>query len=192
MIKLAFYQFPRSFLGGFSGGTGAIISAVDTDVPTGPMIIVVAFLVVVISIGFAPERGLVWKLLRQSGDRKRFAAQTVMSDMFHYAYDHGSLETVVPQSFLIGLSGSVAKVGLQRLQSQGYVQKQNGGWELTTTGMAVASQQAQNALLWDVYRQYNESLNLPMIAEDRQQDIRKLLPESAIIKLKQQLEDNLI
>src|SRR5690606_33822181 len=61
--------------GAFSGGTGAILSAVDSDIPTGPMIIVVAFAIVAISIAFAPRRGLVWTLLRQYGDKRRFAAQ---------------------------------------------------------------------------------------------------------------------
>ena len=180
-----------AIFGGFSGGTGAIISAVDTDVPTGPMIIVVAFLLVVISIAFAPGRGLVWSLLRQRGDRKRFAAQTVLNDIFHYAYDHGSVEMVVPQTFLHGVSGNVATIGLEQLLSRGYVQKQGEGWQLTPTGAAVASHNAENALLWDVYRQFNEEFDLPLIAEDRQQDIRKLLPESAVLKLEQKLEETL-
>ncbi len=44
--------------GAFSGATGAIISAIDVGLPTGPLIIVVASIVVVISLFFAPERGL--------------------------------------------------------------------------------------------------------------------------------------
>ena len=46
--------------GAFAGGTGAVLSAVDANIPTGPMIIVVAFVIVTVSIAFAPERGLVW------------------------------------------------------------------------------------------------------------------------------------
>jgi manganese/zinc/iron transport system permease protein len=189
--KLTQMVFLAAVFGAFSGGTGAIISAVDTDVPTGPMIIVVAFLLVVFSIGFAPGRGLVWSLLRQHGDRKRFAAQTILDDMFHYAYDHGRLDTIVPEAFLRGLSGSVASTGLNQLIEKGHVQNMNGGWQLTPTGAAIASQQAQNVLLWDGYRQFNEVLDLPLIAEDRQQDIRKLLPPEAIEKLERQLEENL-
>ncbi|MBK8899728.1 MAG: metal ABC transporter permease [Anaerolineaceae bacterium] len=187
--KLTQMVILAAVFGAFAGGTGAIISAVDTDVPTGPMIIVVAFLLVVISIGFAPGRGLVWSLLRQRGDRRRFAAQTVLNDMFHYAYDHGSMETAVPQKFLLGVSGKIAKLGLKRLLRQGYVQQAGESWRLTDAGAEVAAHQAQNALLWDVYRQYNETLNLPLIAENRQQDIRQLLPETAVAQLEQKLEE---
>ena len=187
--KLTQMVILAAIFGAFSGGTGAIISAVDTDVPTGPMIIVVAFLLVVISIGFAPGRGLVWRWLRQRGDRKRFAARTVLNDLFHYAYDHGSMETAVPESFLSGVSGSMVEMGLQQLVSQGHIQKQGDNWQLTSAGAEVALNQYQNALLWDVYRQYNELLDLPLIAEDRQRDIRQLLPESAILKLEEKLEE---
>jgi manganese/zinc/iron transport system permease protein len=190
--KLTQMVILAAILGGFSGGTGAIISAVDTDIPTGPMIIVVAFLLVVLSIAFAPGRGLAWQLIRQRGDRKRFAAQTVLNDLFHYAYDHGSLEVVVPEEFLSGLSGNVAKIGLQQLKSQGNVLRVNGGWQLTAIGAEIASQNAHNVLLWDIYRQYNEALGLPLIAEDRQQDIRELLPETSIIELEQKLEENVV
>jgi manganese/zinc/iron transport system permease protein len=187
--KLTQMVFLAAIFGAFAGGTGAIISAVDADIPTGPMIIVVAFLIVVISIGFAPGRGLVWSLLRQRGDRKRFAAQTVLNDIFHYAYDHGSMKTAVPETFLSGVSGNVVKLGLQQLLHKGYVQQQGSDWQLTPAGAEVASRQNHNALLWDIYRQYNEQLDLPLIAEDRQRDIRTVLPETAVSKLEQKLEE---
>ncbi|MFK7800864.1 MAG: metal ABC transporter permease [Anaerolineae bacterium] len=187
--KLTQMVILAAVFGAFSGGTGAIISAVDTDVPTGPMIIVVAFLIVVISIGFAPGRGLVWRLLRQRGDKQRFAARTVLNDLFHYAYDHGSMETAVPESFLAGVSGNVVKIGLQQLLRDGHVQQKGDDWQLTQTGAEFASRQYHNVLLWDIYRQYNETLDLPLIAEDRHQDIRSLLSESAVAKLEQKLEE---
>ena len=180
-----------AIFGAFAGGVGAIISAVDTDIPTGPMIIVVAFLIVLLSIGLAPGRGLVWRTLRQRGDRRRFAAQTVLSDMFHYAYDHGTLDTAVPQTFLYGVSGNVAALGLTQLEQRGEVRQVNGGWQLTEAGAARAAQSAQNDLLWDIYRQYNEELDLPLIAEDRRQDIRKYLPDTAVAKLQQKLNEGM-
>jgi manganese/zinc/iron transport system permease protein len=187
--KLVQMVILAGIFGGFAGGIGAIISAIDTDIPTGPMIIVVAFMLVVISIGFAPGRGLVWRMLRQQRDRKRFAARAVLSDIFHYAYDHGSLDTVVPQDFLSGLGGRKTKKGLQELEDLAYIQQLKGGWQLTTAGAKAASHDAQNTLLWDLYRQYNDSLGLPLIAEDRQRDIHELLPLSAIEKLEQKLEE---
>lgn len=58
--------------GAFAGGVGAILSAFDSDIPTGPMIIVVASLIVGISLTFAPERGLAWARLKRRADRRRY------------------------------------------------------------------------------------------------------------------------
>lgn len=59
--------------GAFAGGVGAIISALDAGIPTGPMIIVVASILVALSIAFAPGRGLVWSRMKARADRRQFA-----------------------------------------------------------------------------------------------------------------------
>lgn len=59
-------------IGAFAGGGGAIISGLDSDVPTGPMMIIVAFIWVFISLCFAPGRGLLWTWWRERGDKNRF------------------------------------------------------------------------------------------------------------------------
>ncbi len=61
-----------ALFGALAGGVGAVFSAIDADIPTGPMIIVAAFLIVALSLMFAPGRGLAWVWLRQRRDRQRF------------------------------------------------------------------------------------------------------------------------
>ena len=173
--------------GAFAGSTGAIISAVDADIPTGPLIIVVAFLLVIMSICFAPGRGLVWTLLRHRSDRRRFAAQTVLHDLYHYAIDHGTLSTAVPEAFLVGVHGPTTILGLRQLAGRGQVQQRGNTWLLTPAGIKAAAKDARNHQLWTVYRQYSDELTLPMVAEDRQQDIRNCLPNEAVEKLEHKL-----
>lgn len=66
--------------GAFSGGAGAVISALDSDMPTGPMIIVVAFALVMISLAVAPGRGLMWRGWQDRKNRRRFAQQNALHD----------------------------------------------------------------------------------------------------------------
>ena len=194
--------------GAFSGSAGAIVSAVDADIPTGPLIVVVAFLLVAISLSFAPGRGLVWALLRRGADRRRFAAQTIRQDLYHYAIDHGAkafatasaahlqepeskafvaasaahsqmpelTDIEAPETFLFGVRGATAKLGLQQLQASGQAQRRDGAWILTPAGIEAAVQDDRNHQLWAVYRQYSDELGLPIVAEDRQQDITNVLP----------------
>jgi manganese/zinc/iron transport system permease protein len=65
--------------GAFSGAVGAIVSAVDVDIPTGPMIIVVASILAFISILFAPERGVLWTVLKNRRDRRQYRVSAIGS-----------------------------------------------------------------------------------------------------------------
>lgn len=174
--------------GAFAGGTGAVLSAVDADIPTGPMIIVAAFSIVMISIGFAPGRGLIWTLLRQHGDRRRFAAQTTLRDLYKYAHSHGSQSYPVPASLILGVGGSSAELGLRQLERRGYIKQDGANWVLTPRGAEIAVQDARNQQLWDVYREYGDELKLPPILEDRQKPIHEVLPGEAIMHLERKLE----
>lgn len=174
--------------GGFAGNVGATLSAIDADVPTGPMIIVVAFTIVVISIAFAPERGMIWTLIRQQHDRRRFAAQTTLHDLYRYARSHGRNTHPIPCSFINAVGGSNVKLGLNRLEKNGYIQRADDAWILTTHGIQTAKQDMHNQRLWELYREYGDELQLPLIMEDRQRDIHDVLPETAIHQLEQKLK----
>jgi len=179
-------------LGAFSGGAGAVISATAVGIPTGPTIIVVAVGLALISMAFAPGRGLVWQQWRAWQDRRRFAGQRALHDLYHYAIDHGSPKTPVPDAFLSGIHGRSAQRALQQLVTQGQVERRNGKWVLTLAGVETAARQAHNQLLWAVYREYGHSLGLPVINEDRRQKIELLLTAEMIRKLENKLEETLV
>lgn len=174
--------------GAFAGATGAIISAVDATIPTGPMIIVIAFLAVLLSIGFAPDRGLIWTTLRRRGDRRRFAAQSILRDLYKYTLSHGGVTHPVPDRFISGIGGATAQFGLAQLEKQGYITHVDENWQLTSSGVAAAEKDANNQKLWEIYREYGDELHLPMVMEDRQRDIHDVLTDKAIELLKRKLE----
>lgn len=66
--------------GAFGGGVGAVLSAVQARLPTGPMIIVVLSLLVFVSMSIAPGRGLIWVYWRRRRDTERFAAMREGAD----------------------------------------------------------------------------------------------------------------
>ena len=174
--------------GAFSGGVGAVISAFDSDIPTGPTIIVVAFVLVMVSITLAPGRGLLWSAWRHRVDGRRFAAQNTLRDLYRYASAHGGAATPVPDEFLRGIGDRSATLGLSQLQNAGQVEFRGGGWQLTDSGIELAGQAVKNLRLWDMYRLYAHDLALPALQEERQQDIRELLPADAIAALERQLK----
>ena len=186
--KLGQMVILSAVFGAFAGGAGAIVSAVDANIPTGPLIVVVAFLLVLISLCFAPDRGLVWTLLRRRADRRRFAAQTILQDLYHYAIDHGAADLAAPEAFLLGVRGATARMGLRQLSARGQAQRRDDGWMLTPAGIQAAAQDDRSNQLWSLYRQYGDELGLTMIADDRQQDIAQSLPAEAVALLESKLE----
>jgi manganese/zinc/iron transport system permease protein len=122
--------------GAFSGAAGAIASALDAGLPTGPLIIVVASGIVIVSLLFAPERGIVWRWWREREDRTRFAAQNVLEDVYQLAHKHGDLGYRVPEGMLTALRGGLARVGLRELLREGLLEYRDGSYALTAQGMA--------------------------------------------------------
>ena len=175
--------------GAFSGGVGAVISALDSDIPTGPMIIVVAFGLVLLSITLAPERGLLWRRLRQRANRRRFAAQNTLRDIYRYALSHGGADSLAPDSFIRGVGDRSAELGLRQLRAAGQAAPGDGGWRLTASGIQQAREIAHNEKLWDIYRLYAHELDLPVLQEDRQADIASVLPAAAVTLLERKLQE---
>lgn len=175
--------------GGFSGAAGAILSAIEQGLPTGPLIIVVAFVIVLLSVFFAPDRGLVWTLWRQRQDRQQFASQQVLRDIYHHAQQHDQPHYPAPGGMLAALRGNVARRGLRQLVQAGLVQQADSdNWALTDMGLAAARQDVRNQRLWDLYRQYAEDLHLPLVREDHQQPIEHVLPQEHVARLETLLQ----
>ena len=55
-----------AFFGAVAGTAGAIISSMSAKTPTGPMIVISISLIVIFSLVFAPERGVIWQVLKRS------------------------------------------------------------------------------------------------------------------------------
>lgn len=186
--KLNHMVILAAVFGAFAGGVGAVISAIDADIPTGPMIIVVAFSLVLASITLAPGRGLLWSSWRRRLDSRRFARQNALRDLYRYVLSHGSPGTPVPDAFIRGIGDRSAALGLAQLLSAGLVELTGDSWRLTDTGIEAARRDAHSLQLWDLYRLYADDLDLPLLGEDRHLDIRDVLPADAIGQLEAMTE----
>ena len=150
---------------------GAVISALDSDIPTGPMIIVVAF-----AWSFCRScwrRGAAWFGAGCVNARiaAAFAARNTLRDLYRYAQAHGAPDAAVPDAFIRGVRGSAAESGLRQLRQAGHVSAGRNEWRLTESGIALARHDRRNLRLWDAYRLYADELGLPLVPEDRQRDI---------------------
>ena len=68
--RLRLMVFLAACFGALAGVSGTIISSTASRIPTGPMIVLCATVVVGLSIAFAPNRGLVWDRIRYHRNRR--------------------------------------------------------------------------------------------------------------------------
>jgi len=70
--KLSIMVILAAFFGGISGLLGTLISISESNLPTGPVIVIIISIIVVISILFSNKRGIVFKIIRNQKRKKEF------------------------------------------------------------------------------------------------------------------------
>ncbi len=126
-------------IGSASGMLGGVLSSVISHTPTGPMIVLVVSCFVLISLFFAPNRGLAWGMIRRYRNRTQIQSDKLLAHMllfsdietepFHF-HDISALSAV-------GI-GSVDQT-LNQLLNRGMVQHQDRQfWALTSKGLSRA------------------------------------------------------
>jgi manganese/zinc/iron transport system permease protein len=146
--RLAVMVVLSAVFGALAGATGTVISASVDHLPTGPTIIVVVSVFVMVSLLFAPARGLVWEWRRRYSQRRSFASETVLVNLYQLAGQHGTSQHPHDIRAIEVMMGERASKSLKKLQNQGWV-KPSGDtmWMLTESG----EQKARNLLLQEMH-----------------------------------------
>lgn len=124
--------------GAISGLGGALVSSSADHVPTGPAIVLIVSAIVVVSLLFAPNRGLVWRRLREWRHGRELRVDAVLVDLYalasqHTSSDHPHAERVL--NVMSGVSAS-ARPTLRLLELLGLARKIDASrWALTPEGV---------------------------------------------------------
>jgi len=117
--------------------------------PTGPMIVMVATVICILSLLFAPERGLVLRMIRIA----RFRYQCVCENILKAIWRISPTEEVSFQQIRRCLTDSkwYLRWILSRLQANGWILKKGESFELTHDGELKAANIVRLHRLWEVY-----------------------------------------
>jgi manganese/zinc/iron transport system permease protein len=140
--RLGVMVFLAALFGAFSGVSGAVLSSVTPRLSTGPTIVLIICGVVLISLFFAPNRGLVWNWARHRRNRRALRQESVLLDLYTLASQHEDIRHPHTASALQAMSGGQADVrrSLQSLAARGLVSAESMGWSITPAGAAEAQQ----------------------------------------------------
>jgi manganese/zinc/iron transport system permease protein len=125
-----------ALFGAMAGVGGALVSAGAGRLPTGPTIVLAAMVLVVLSLAFAPARGLVWSGLRQRRQRRELRTDTVLADLQdldrQHPAGHGHEMAVL---HLMRSGGTDLRRALGVLEARGLARQDGAGrWLLTEAG----------------------------------------------------------
>jgi manganese/zinc/iron transport system permease protein len=127
--------------GAVAGVSGAVISATREHLPTGPLIILSISVILLVSLMFAPLRGLVWDWRRTYQNRRRMRLQRLLLDA-HLLHNHQNLSA---QTLALHRREplAVAQKQLEELRSLGWAEPWRQGYALTLAGEQKAHQLEQ-------------------------------------------------
>ena len=125
-----------ALFGALAGISGAVVSSGAPGVATGPAVVLAITSIVIVSLLFAPERGVVWRTLERRRRRHEIRADAVLLDLYALAAQHDMQRHAHRTDVLVAMRPGVGvERSLEALEEQGYAEQQGAkGWLLTSQG----------------------------------------------------------
>ena len=125
--------FIAALFGASSGVIGTGISASSNNLPTGPVIVIIAGVFVLVSFIFSPGRGLLFRQIRFRKNRRDLQLHKTLSFMYNIAKNHENISHPHAIRILNNFQGFTKK-SLKELEDHNYIKLQGNMWSMTETG----------------------------------------------------------
>lgn len=165
--------------GALSGAFGTLLSTLGFKMPTGPLIVIAATAVFLVSLVFAPRRGLLGKLLRHLGSVRSIAREHLLREFYEQAEDAENWDIVLTVEALIREGGKRNRISsaLQQLKQRGLVERGRNGFSLTPEGRLEAYNVVKRHRLWEMYLMHENQLASDHVHRDADFSEHVLSPE---------------
>ncbi len=119
--------------GAFAGVVGTAISATQNNLSTGPVIVLVAAVLVLISFVFSPGRGLLFREIRFRRNRNDLHLHKTLAFMYNIAKTHNNISHPHTINILNNFRGFTRR-SLKKLEDKNYITIQGNMWAMTEEG----------------------------------------------------------
>ncbi|MED4453120.1 metal ABC transporter permease [Metabacillus fastidiosus] len=177
--KLSAMIIISGVIGGISGVLGTLLSTTAKGMATGPLIIVAATSMFLISLVFAPNRGLLAKLFKQLSVRKRTARNQLLLNFYELS-ELGDNAGFTAEQLMSKrkLSYSMSLSMLQQFEKKAWVYKTSDEkWKLTDAGLEKAYEIVLNERLFEMYLMHEMELAQLQLKSRDDIDLKKLPAE---------------
>lgn len=186
--RLSSMMIISGLIGGVSGIMGTLLSTIMEGMATGPLIIIAATLMFLISLVFAPRRGLLAKAMKQLSLRKRTAVEQIFLSFYDVA-EGGNLRDISENEVLLKrkVSSRLFRYAINVLERKEFINRTSSGkWMLTDKGIEAGYELVLQQRLYEMYLMHEmefahlklktrEDLNLTSISNETKEQLLKLL-----------------
>lgn len=133
-----------ALFGMLAGVAGALISTAGPGLATGPLIVLSASVLVLVSLLFAPGRGVAWEQIRHWRERRELSGNQILTTLYGLAARHQDPAYPAEQGMIDSYHGLGTARVLAQLEERGLVRarehmpEEGAHWELTPAGLAAA------------------------------------------------------
>lgn len=131
--------------GAISGVVGTVISSSVSKMPTGPSIVLIVSIIVIFSILFARNRGLLWRFMREHKQRIDINEDKVLLNLYELALNHDDVyhshdvASIKPMKSKSSSGRKKVNQALSSLLSKGLVKRDYfDEWSITDSGIEYA------------------------------------------------------
>lgn len=168
-------------IGALSGGIGTWLSTLTTGLPTGPLIVLSATLLFVVSLVFAPERGLAARAWRVVRLRKTVARENLLRSLYEWRERRGDWSAPFSTDEAASLRQTKPHVVanlLRQLRSEGLVARTDRRFRLTAKGREEAYRVTRNHRLWEMFLMHEHDFSYEQVDRNADRIEHYLTPDS--------------
>jgi manganese/zinc/iron transport system permease protein len=151
LVKLLFIA---GFAGMLSGFVGSYISFTAPNMPTGPWIVMTLSAIAIVSLVFAPGRGLWSKMRRQRQNREKILTENILKAIYHLSERRDETFPVIDEEALQQIRqfhNDELTRGLRLLKKRYLLLQQSTGFRLSEEGLREAARVVRLHRLWEMY-----------------------------------------
>ena len=178
--KLSTMIILSAFFGSLAGLFGALVSYTLPSMPTGPWIVVMLSVFLVLSMLFAPRKGVIATQIKKRKWNLQLMKENVLKRLYHIGEEDDDYKKPIDLK-VISQDSRIPSFKLRRvlhnLTSRGLLVKNNSTWMLTTAGKNEGMRLARIHRLWEMYLTSHLNIAADHVHEDAESIEHIITPE---------------
>jgi manganese/zinc/iron transport system permease protein len=153
-------------------------------VPTGPVIVLVGTLLVLVAILAAPGRGVLWRAAARRRERRRSDSAALLVDLETMLHS-GPPPTREELALACARPRRAVGRGLRQLDRAGLIDRDGARLRLSEAGAAAAHAAIESRAMWSAWLEHGARLDLDDAREPDPRDLRASIGDDAYARLRE-------